>query len=61
MKETITIDDKMAEPPKSILEKSLADYDKSLNYALEGGLQATVIAALFLLYDEQENQNEILH
>lgn len=51
----------MEEPPKTILEKSLADYDKSLNYALEGCLQATVIAALFLLYDEQENQNEILH
>ena len=61
MKQTITIEDKMAGSPKSILEESLADYDKSLNYALEGGLQATVIAALFLLYDEQENQNEILH
>lgn len=61
MKETITIDSQTAEPPKSILEKSLADYDKSLNYALEGVLQATVIAALFLRYDEQENQNEILH
>lgn len=57
MKETITIDGKMAEPPKSILQKSLADYDKALEHALEGGLQATVIAALFLLYDEQENQN----
>lgn len=57
MKETITIDGKMAEPPKSILEESLANYEKSLEYALEGGLQATVIAALFLLYDEQENQN----
>ena len=51
----------MAESPKSILEKSLADYEKFLDHALEGGLQATVIAALFLLYDEQENQNEILH
>ena len=61
MQETITIDGKMAESPKSILEKSLADYKKALNHALEGALQATVIAALFLLYDEHENQNEILH
>lgn len=57
MKETITIDGKMEEPPKSILEESLADYDKALDNVLEGGLQATVIAALFLLYDEEENQN----
>ena len=60
MKETITSTAKIEEPPKSILEKSLADYEKSLDYALEGELQAMVIAALFLLYDEQENQNEIL-
>ena len=49
----------MAESPKSILEKSLADYYKYLEHELDGYLQAKVIESLFILYlDEQEAQNQ---
>lgn len=59
MKESITIDGKMEESPKSILEKSLADYDKALEHELEGYLQAKDIERLFILYlDEQEAENQ---
>lgn len=47
----------MAESQKSIIEQSMADYEKYLDHAREAALETTVIAALFLLYDEQENQN----
>lgn len=45
----------MAEYQKSIIEQSLADYEKHLDHALDGYLQAKVIESLFILYlDEQE-------
>ena len=59
MKQTITIDGKMEEPPKSILEESLADYYKALEHELDVHLQAKVIECLFILYlDEQEAENQ---
>lgn len=54
MKETIT--------QKSILEESLADYDKALEHELDGYLQAKAIECLFILYlDEQEAENQNSH
>lgn len=54
-----SMDDNRYYNQKSILEKSLANYDKTLEHELDGYLQAKVIECLFILYlDEQEAENQ---
>ena len=49
----------MAESQKSIIEQSMADYEKYLDHQLDGYLQAKAIECLFILYlDEQEAENQ---